>query len=498
MRNMVSTNTLVESRNGNKSLGPVFKRIFTNNWDREFIVDALSGRQLSYKEFFNAALNCSEWLGSLGIDKGDTICVLLQNSLDHVVLYFAALIKAAVISPIDPLKAESERQDILSQLTYKLMIVDQDVPYDGAVNVRGMQAVYNERDRTQYELDTFLELDFSGLYLITFTSGSTGIPKGVMHSAGNLVLSAIRFAERFQFDGENVFLHNLPMSYMSGILNQIFLPFVCGSRIVVGERFSVLNLMRFWDIPIKYSVNTLWIIPTILRMLLKVDRGEDGRQYARANKVIACVGTAPLDYGTKVAFEEEYNIKVYESYGLSETLFNTTNWPGKTRKDSVGKPLKDVGIALSPDGEMSIKVPWMFMGYLKAENDIEAGGFRSGDIGEMDRDGYVYITGRKKDLIIKGGINISPKRIEDQLSYMLGETAVLGIKEDEQEERIVCFHTGSALTDQQIRKINEEIGKELGGQYKVDRFISVAEIPKNTNGKIDKPRIKKDYLGQSR
>ena len=65
---------------------------------------------------------------------------------------------------------------------------------------------------------------------------------------------------------------------------------------------------------------------------------------------------------------------------------------------------------------------------------------------------------------------------------MLGETAVLGIKEDEQEERIVCFHTGSALTDQQIRKINEEIGKELGGQYKVDRFLSVAEIPKNTNG----------------
>jgi long-chain acyl-CoA synthetase len=434
---MVSTNTLVESRNGNRSLGPVVKGIFRDNWDQEFIVDGLSGRKLKYKEFFAAAMNCSKWLGSLGIGKGDTVCVLLRNCLDHIVLYFAALISGAVISPIDPLKTEREIRDILSQLTYKLMIVDEGATYDGAVSLSGMGDVYREGDRAIHELDVFMEVDYSDLYLITFTSGSTGIPKGVMHSAGNLMLTAIRFAERFEFDRRNVFLHNLPMSYMSGILNQIFLPFVCGGRIVVGERFSVTSVMRFWDIPIRYSVNTLWIIPTILRMLLKLDRGAEGREYAKANEIIACVGTAPLDDPTKAAFEKEYNIKVYESYGLSETLFNTTNYPMAARKDSVGKPLKDVKITFSQDGEAAIKVPWMFLGYLRAENNLEAGRFRSGDIGEMDKDGYIFITGRKKDLIIKGGVNISPKRIEDQLSNMLGETAVIGIKEDEKEESVV-------------------------------------------------------------
>jgi len=305
-------------------------------------------------------------------------------------------------------------------------------------------------------------------------------------------MSALSFNKKFDFDSNNIFLHNLPMSYMAGILNSIFLPFISQSKIVVGQRFTLKNTMNFWEIPKKYSINTFWLTPTMIGLLLKFDRGNDGIEFGEKKSIIGCVGTASLNSAIKKEFEDKYKIKLYESYGLSETLFVSTNSPNSKNRN-VGKLLKNVELDFK-DKEIKIKVPWMFKRYKNLhENNLDKGYFLSGDLGEISKENILTITGRKKDLIIKGGINISPKKIEDFIinNEIMRECVVLGFPDKILGEKTVCF---TQIKDNELKKqVNKKITLELGKNYHIDEFIELAEIPKNVNGKIDKLQIRELY-----
>ena len=343
-------------------------------------------------------------------------------------------------------------------------------------------------------------LDYDQLSLITFTSGSTGIPKGVKHSIKNLVITAEAFGKEFGFGKENVFYHNLPMSYMAGVLNLFILPMVCGSSIVVGERFNILNIPNFWRFPSRYGVNTFWLIPAVLSMLMKLDRGREGIEYAKNRRIIGCVGTAPLSPALKTEFEGRYGIELFESYGLSETLFVSSAYPG-VAKPCVGKPLDGVRLDFASDGEILIDVPWMFLGYTNenSEEYISDGKYKSGDIGMIDNDGLLHITGRKKDLIKKGGLNLSPRKIEAEaeLTGFFEECTIMGMPDRLLMEKVVCFYVPKAGTDirEAKRVTNGRIEKKLGRDYGIDEFVEIKEMPRNINGKIDKAALRKIYGG---
>ena len=130
----------------------------------------------------------------------------------------------------------------------------------------------------------------------------------------------------FNFNDKSVFYHNLPMTHMAGFLNLIILPLVSGSKIIIDREFQASSIASFWDNPIKYGANVFWFVPVIIDLLVNLDRGDKGVNYFKSVRGIGCVGTAPLKYLSKCKFEEKYgNIKLYESYGLSETLFVSTN-----------------------------------------------------------------------------------------------------------------------------------------------------------------------------
>lgn len=437
-------------------------------------------------------------LKELGLNEKDTICFLMRNSLELVVLYFASLLSELTVAPLDPSKGTKEIGELLSYMNYKIIIHDTNYAQSlkKTVHINKFNSLEQETDPSK--LDDFLKIDYNKVFLITFTSGSTGIPKGVMHSFNNLMRSAMAFKKQFNFDRNNTFYHNLPMSYMAGILNLIILPFISQSKIVIGERFEISNISEFWDTPIKYCANTFWFIPTILSLLLKLDRNTKGLEYANKTKIIGCVGTATLNPMIKTEFENKYNIHLYESYGLSETLFVSSNYPLNDQQDSVGKLLEGVQIEFASDEEILIMTPWMFLGYdnLKNQDYFEKGKYLSGDLGRLDEKGFLKITGRKKDLIIRGGINVSPKKIEDFISSLdiFEESVVLGYEDRYLGERTVCFYIPKSSYSEEVRKqLNLQIVESLGRDYHIDEFIRVDEIPKNINSKIDKPKIRATF-----
>lgn len=479
----------------------ILKDIFKENWNEIFIFDGLNDRELSYMNFCNMILNCKETLEGMGIEKNDVVCLIMSNSIDLAILYFTSLIMQLTVVPIDINKGENDIKEILSQLKYKAIISnipDLEIPEKEIIDINEFKDIFSKKIELDInELNVFDGLDYNKIFLITFTSGSTGVAKGVMHSFNNLIMSALAFKQRFNFNKRNIFYHNLPMTYMAGILNLIILPLVSESKIVIGERFNISNIMRFWDIPIRYSANTFWFIPTIVALLLKLDRGDQGINYARRNKLLGCVGTAPLNYKMKIEFETKYHIQLYESYGLSETLFITTNSPHRPQiENSVGEMLEGVETVILEDGEIAINVPWMFLGYTNIEigGYFKKGKYLSGDIGRIDNKDFLYITGRKKDLIIRGGINISPKKIEDFIFELeaFEETVIMGFEDINLGEKIVCYFVPKKGQDSENtkKKLNREIIEKLGKDYHIDEFIKLEEIPKTNTGKADKPMIR--------
>jgi long-chain acyl-CoA synthetase len=493
-----------------ESVNKIIINIFEQNFDRTFLRRAVDGLEFSFGSLIIVALELCKYYESLGVSRDSRLCLLMENSVELLLHYFVAMLGGFTIVPIDPQKGDIDigylvslfPNDLLVCDTSKLQIIDTN--RHGKIVTPPSFRIISHKKSTHIDneiIDRLNKLDVTVPYLISFTSGSTGLPKGVINSLWNMYSAALAFGKEFQFDKENIFFHNLPMTYMAGILNQILQPFFCESSIVLGSRFNVQEAMRFWEQPLSNGVNTFWMTPTILSLLLKLDRRTELKKQFLNRNITCCVGTAPLYPETKKAFEEKYGISVYESYGLSELLFIATNSPFQKERlvGTVGLPIEGVDIKIVTDGEIFIRVPWRCLGFFNEkppESDIE-GFFPTGDLGEI-RNGMIFITGRKKDLIIKGGINISPYAIENVIKEMniFTEFCILGIKDFDLGEKIVCFVvTQHEEIIPSIRnKVNEKIKETLGISHRIDEFEVMTGLPYNLNGKLDKNNIRYKYL----
>lgn len=455
--------------------------LFIIQKDDYFLTDSINEKTYTYGQFLDMSLVIFEELKSRGIKGQDIICCICDNQVSTLALYIANLILGSIIAPIDSLKGEKEIKDLIAVANPKIILYSKD-----------LESITNISTKALDKNKIFEKIDYNKPFSITFTSGSTGDAKGVVHSFSNLVHSALDFGKRFELSEENIFYHNFPMAYMAGILNLFIKPLVFGSKIVVSERLSVATAMDFWQKVIKYNVNSFWFNPTFVSLLMKLDRGSEGPEYAKTQKITACIGTAPLDINLKNKFEGKYGFELFESYGLSETLFLTTNYPNHYKEGSVGEVLSSVELLFNDDHEIKAKAPWMFLKYLNLDTKLEGNAFLTGDLGYM-KDGNLIISGRKKDIIIKGGVNISPKRIENFISKDFEEFVIVGLRDNILGEKIACFYVEEDLNIVDTKYLNAKIVKDLGKDYSIDVFYKLNEIPKNINGKIDKIKLKKEY-----
>ncbi len=491
-----------------------------------FLVDAVTRREISYKEFHKLACALAAELRRRGVQKGDRIGVMVPNCCELAVLYFACIYLGAVIVPINPGLSNSEIEFIIASCHPALLIVGPACPdavkafhqnvlrlmtgdvMPAAEEARGHLAI----DQLP-ESDEFVPAETSSendLVLIMYTSGTTAKPKGLAHRIGSLFRNATVFAQAQNIDQDARFYLTLSMSYMGGFYNLLVLPFLCGASVVVDHVFDARSSLHFWDKAKDCRANALWFAPTVMSILLRMDRGRTGEEFCRSSVRHAFVGFAPLPLKVKHEFESRYGVRVIENYGLSETLFVTARsadlrdggpgyvgeaLPGvRLRVEAGAEGTTPVGI----DGEVQILTPDLMAGYLNAQGNLEemdpSEWFSTGDVGHLDDHGSLFITGRKKDVIIRGGVNVSPAAIEEALIRAQGisDVAVVSVPHELYGEDIVAVLKLDPGIDFEtvLTTIVAYAKKHLAQHQQPARYITIDEFPRTASGKVQKSRIR--------
>lgn len=465
------------------------------DFNKEFIVDSIEGEVYTYNEFFSCCYFIAEQLQK--DSSSDTIVAVLENGIELLKLYFATILCRKKIVVIDPQKGKKEIQDILLLQKKSVQIIEEDGQNGKA------QYIWNRQNQSKEELryrviESIKQTDFAAPFLVTYTSGTSGKTKGVIHSLDNLFSTAFALKDKLDLPETGAYLHLMPMSYMAGILNSIIFPFILGYKIVLIPRFSVPVALSFWKVIKQYEISLLWVSPAMLTMIERVDRTTIGEEYCAGNRIHFLVGTAPLSEVTRQQFETRYAVKLQASYGLSETLFvsvETERTMKNKNKENVGEFLDGVEYKILQDGELLLNVPWMYKGYTNENTDeyFDGGYYKTGDLVEYSD--ALCVVGRKKDLIIRGGLNLSPKLLEDTIleTKCVVETAVFGKTGVDGEEKVCCAYViddRSSLSTKELEKqIYLKVEEELGKNYRIDCFIQMEQLPRNINGKVDKKRL---------
>src|SRR5208283_876278 len=283
-------------------------------------------------------------LRARGVHKGDRIGVMLPNCCELAILYFACMYLSAVIVPVNPALSKNEAEFILTSSKSALVVVsasDTESIREFHANVVGLGTAEDASENSITsdkirigdlpEASEFVPLetaDADDLIVIMYTSGTSAKPKGLAHKLGRMFRNAAAFASAQGVNQDSRFYLTLSMSYMGVLYNLLLLPFLCGASVVVDHVFDARSSLHFWDKARSNRANALWLAPTVLSILLRMDRGHTGEEFCRSSVRHAFVGFAPLPLKVKEEFESRYSVQLIENYGLSETLFVTASSQG--------------------------------------------------------------------------------------------------------------------------------------------------------------------------
>lgn len=477
-----------------------------------FLVDAESGREITYAEAHDLACRSAARLREAGIRRGDRVCVLAENSAAVPIAYLALLYAGATFVPINPVLSDEDIRFVIDATRPRAVLASARqrarVPGAGArielASIRG-EPLLDGRPVADADLLAPLEgaRDADEL-CITFTSGSTAFPKGVVHTIGSLFGNALAFDSHTGVGSDRRFMHLLPMSYMAGLLNLLACPFMAGASVIVGPEFSARSILDFWSVPMHAGANAYWLVPTIVAMLLRADRDGRAPDFLRSSAPMLFCGTAPLPPADKRAFAERYGVELRPSYGTSELLLITVNDPARGhRDDSVGTPIRGVTLRVAgrgdEGGEILVATPSRSPGYLGEEPAGSSGQWSAtGDLGVLLPDGELIVTGRKKELIISGGVNVSPAAVERVVGEHPGveACAAVGIPDPILGERVVVAvrlredHDPTAVRAAIVALARER----LAPAQRPAEVVVLDSLPFTPTGKVRRGAVREDLL----
>jgi malonyl-CoA/methylmalonyl-CoA synthetase len=403
-------------------------------------------------------------------------------SVDLVAAHWAALRLALVVVPLNPAYSEREVEVLLGAAQPRAAIVGRpELQATVARLAPDVLVTGVDIDLPDGPVPNLDGADNDDPALLTFTSGTTGRPKGALLSHGNLLASAeaVRIAWRWTADDRLILC--LPLFHMHGLGVGVHGTLLAGGSAILQPSFDAAQVLAASD-----DATMFFGVPTMYARLVEADGPE------RLGRLRLCVsGSAPLSAALHREIVARCGQVVLERYGMTETVMLTSNpLEGERRPGSVGLPLPGVEVRLGDTNqEIEVRGPNVFAGYLarpdaNAEAFTADGWFRTGDIGRLDDDGYLSIIGRAKELIISGGYNVYPREIEDVLRAhpAVIDAAVVGTTSPEWGEVVTAYVEATDGFDGDV--VLAWAATQLA-PYKQPRVIHrVDALPRNKLGKV--------------
>jgi long-chain acyl-CoA synthetase len=497
-----------------RSIPELLKQRASDAPDKPFLFSEADKREFTYKEFEAAVTRTAGMLVANGVAKGEVVSLLLPNSVEYVIAYFACWQLGALAGPINSLLKPQEIAYVISNSEAKALLVNSeylpliDPIRDEFASLKAIIPFDDEAEATRAEsaksvLSAVITPEDEAI--IIYTSGTTGKPKGCLLAHGNVIANARQITHWLRFTEADRLLTIMPLFHMNAVSVTTMSALYAGGSTVVSPKFSA---SRFWQIISDYQITSFGSVATMLSMLLSSHPHGVPAGLKTDRLRFAMCGSAPVPAEVLKRFEETFNCLVIEGYGLSEsTCRSTFNPPDRRRRPgSCGLPIGNEMRVVDeegremPDGELGeivLRGENILKGYYKNDaangTAFRNGWFHTGDIGYRDADGFYYIVDRKSDMIIRGGENIYPREIDEVLYQhpAIAAAAVVGVRHElygEEVAAVVVLKTGATSSEQELI----EYCKARLADFKCPKIVRfVDDIPKGPTGKLLKRELAK-------
>jgi malonyl-CoA/methylmalonyl-CoA synthetase len=512
------------------SLGAIFveqlTRVAAEDAERPLLVELDSdggAKQSHTAEQLLAQI--ARWTGRLaaaGLETGEQVALCPARDANLAALHVAAFARGLTIVPLNSALKPGELTTLLLDSRPTLVISE---PEFAQRNVEAAEALERPwwvtseptgglkppfvlAPRTEPEQTGVAAVDVGcgENALVLYTSGTTGTPKSVPLTHDNLKANLEVLGELWQRSPTDTLLHMLPAHHFHGLVLGLYGSLFVGGALLLMPRFDARAAL---DVLTSGSANVVMGVPTMYHRMLDAAAVGDDLSSLR----LAASGSAPLSSVIWDRFRKRFGVELVERYGLTETGILTANPLDAPRAGSAGRVLEGTKLVIrdddryvrpvegrmSPRGEICVAGPSVATGY---GNDPDATVdafhdelFHTGDLGYVDEDGYLWIVGRIKDLIIVGGSNVAPGEVEHALSWVDGvaELAVCGAPDADLGEIVIAYvvaEPGSAEPSEVEARLQRAAGEELAAYKHPRRYVFVEELPRNAMGKIDRARLK--------
>ena len=483
-------------------------------------IETDNGLNYSWRDLDRGTAMMANLLASLELEPGARVAVQVEKSVEAVMLYLATLRAGYVFLPLNTAYQSAEIEYFIGNAEPAVVVCSKKnfgwvSPLAFKAGAKAVFTLDEDRSGTLLEravhcsdAHTVAERSADDLAAILYTSGTTGRSKGAMLTHGNLLSNAVVLKSYWGWKRGDVLIHALPIFHVHGLFVALHGALLNGSKMLWQGRFDPK-----WVIGKLPEATVFMGVPTLyVRMLAEPSL----QRQACSNMRLFISGSAPLLIETFRDWQARTGHTILERYGMSETAMLTSNpykaKDGERRGGTVGFPLPGVGVRVRGDagqglpageiGGIEVRGPNVFKGYWRMpektrEEFTSDGWFKTGDVGQIDKRGYVTIVGRSKDLIISGGYNVYPAEIEGYINDMPGvaESAVVGVPHPDFGEvgvAVLTLKSGAALeSDAVIASLKAKLAN-----FKIPkRCYVVSELPRNTMGKVQKNLLRDQHKG---
>lgn len=487
----------------------------------EYTAITFDGVPITYNELKSRVDRLAGSFKGMKVKKGERIGLMVGNHPDYIVAYYAAHALGLIVVQINPAYTTRELLQIVTDSEVSYIVSD---PVS-LKTVRQLDGIYqfkqiitsqvNEsiesilqiedliQSGSMSEISVSIEME-KDVAVIQYTGGTSGVIKGAMLTHRNLVTnvrqSFAMYSEKVA-PGEEVILAATPLYHVYAMTSAMNLGIYMGGNIILIKKFKVDEVM---DAIKKYQPT---FFPGVPQMYISFVNYPKAEEYGLNCFKVCSSGSAPLPSEVMRKFESISGTKILEGFGMSETSPTTHRTPinGDVKVGSIGIPVPDTDscivdqdhqeLGMNAVGELLIKGPQVMKGYWKNEavtnNALKNGWLHTGDLAMMDEDGYFYIVGRKKEMVIMGGFNIYPQEIENVLFTHpdVKESAVVGIPDSEKGEIVKAYVTPKDGCTIDLEELKEYCYQNLT-PYKVPKLFEIRDaLPRNTVGKLLKRRL---------